>query len=382
MTDPRGRSPLAGVRAQGPTAGSGRARVDRSSDCGSHSRGRPAPASRGGASAHRIPACLSTWGMTYLVSPPAGVACGPATWAWHPANIAAPSSCYSIAAWVAACSMPPRPPRRPAPRRRPAPQLTPNARSPRRPRQRAARRHAGRALPRLGAAVHLSTVCRAPAAAAAAGKKKSRVPGPGGPAPPTSGSTFRRRAPASTRAAASSSTRPGSTWPWAGCTAGPRGASGWSARCRNPIGGRRHWSRAPVRRPRGPVRLHRADGDAATFAAYVEQVLVPCLRPGDVVVLDRLQERTVFSRRRRGVCARWCGGRRSSPTSTRFGARRLEIGALSAGGGGGRRSASGAWPRAVGAITREDCRQQLRPLRPLRHTHLGYASQRPRPLPR
>jgi transposase len=28
--------------------------------------------------------------------------------------------------------------------------------------------------------------------------------------------------------------------------------------------------------------------DAATFAAYVEQVLVPCLRPGDLVVLDRL----------------------------------------------------------------------------------------------
>src|SRR5262249_57079410 len=29
--------------------------------------------------------------------------------------------------------------------------------------------------------------------------------------------------------------------------------------------------------------------DALTFEAYVEQVLVPCLRPGDVVVLDRLQ---------------------------------------------------------------------------------------------
>ena len=29
--------------------------------------------------------------------------------------------------------------------------------------------------------------------------------------------------------------------------------------------------------------------DALTFEAYVEQVLVPCLRPGDIVVLDRLQ---------------------------------------------------------------------------------------------
>jgi transposase len=29
--------------------------------------------------------------------------------------------------------------------------------------------------------------------------------------------------------------------------------------------------------------------DGATFEAYVEQVLVPCLRPGDIVVLDRLQ---------------------------------------------------------------------------------------------
>lgn len=29
--------------------------------------------------------------------------------------------------------------------------------------------------------------------------------------------------------------------------------------------------------------------DAGTFEAYVEQVLVPCLRPGDIVVLDRLQ---------------------------------------------------------------------------------------------
>jgi transposase len=28
--------------------------------------------------------------------------------------------------------------------------------------------------------------------------------------------------------------------------------------------------------------------DAATFEAYVKQVLVPCLRPGDIVVLDRL----------------------------------------------------------------------------------------------
>jgi transposase len=28
--------------------------------------------------------------------------------------------------------------------------------------------------------------------------------------------------------------------------------------------------------------------DALTFEAYVEQVLVPCLRPGDIVVLDRL----------------------------------------------------------------------------------------------
>jgi len=28
--------------------------------------------------------------------------------------------------------------------------------------------------------------------------------------------------------------------------------------------------------------------DALTFESYVEQVLVPCLRPGDIVVLDRL----------------------------------------------------------------------------------------------
>lgn len=29
--------------------------------------------------------------------------------------------------------------------------------------------------------------------------------------------------------------------------------------------------------------------DALTFESYVEQILVPCLRPGDIVVLDRLQ---------------------------------------------------------------------------------------------
>jgi len=34
-------------------------------------------------------------------------------------------------------------------------------------------------------------------------------------------------------------------------------------------------------------RLRRAD-DAVTFRAYVEQILVPTLRPGDVVVLDNL----------------------------------------------------------------------------------------------
>jgi transposase len=28
--------------------------------------------------------------------------------------------------------------------------------------------------------------------------------------------------------------------------------------------------------------------DAATFESYIEQILVPCLRPGDIVVLDRL----------------------------------------------------------------------------------------------
>ena len=36
-----------------------------------------------------------------------------------------------------------------------------------------------------------------------------------------------------------------------------------------------------VRIPFGPI-------DHATFRAYVEQVLVPTLRPGDVVVLDNL----------------------------------------------------------------------------------------------
>lgn len=29
--------------------------------------------------------------------------------------------------------------------------------------------------------------------------------------------------------------------------------------------------------------------DGLTFESYVEQILVPCLRPGDIVVLDRLQ---------------------------------------------------------------------------------------------
>lgn len=43
-------------------------------------------------------------------------------------------------------------------------------------------------------------------------------------------------------------------------------------------------------RPDGVVAPFALTGamDAATFEAYVAQVLVPCLRPGDVVVLDRL----------------------------------------------------------------------------------------------
>jgi transposase len=43
-------------------------------------------------------------------------------------------------------------------------------------------------------------------------------------------------------------------------------------------------------RPGGVVAPFALTGamDAATFESYVEQVLVPCLRPGDIVVLDRL----------------------------------------------------------------------------------------------
>jgi hypothetical protein len=45
--------------------------------------------------------------------------------------------------------------------------------------------------------------------------------------------------------------------------------------------------RPPRRRPDGPAVF---DGpiDNPTFLAYVEQVVVPTLRPGDVVVLDNL----------------------------------------------------------------------------------------------
>ena len=57
--------------------------------------------------------------------------------------------------------------------------------------------------------------------------------------------------------------------------------------------------------------------NGAVFLAYVEQILVPALRPGMVVIMDNLSSHKVAGRRSRRRGAGWSTCRRTAPTSTR-----------------------------------------------------------------
>ena len=91
----------------------------------------------------------------------------------------------------------------------------------------------------------------------------------------------------------SSSTKPALEPKWRVCAAGLRAANGWSEKSRMAIG-----------RPRTFVAGLRStaltapcviDGpmNGNAFLAYVEQVLAPSLKPGDIVVLDNLSAHKV-----------------------------------------------------------------------------------------
>jgi transposase len=82
----------------------------------------------------------------------------------------------------------------------------------------------------------------------------------------------------------SSSTRLAPAPIWRGSAAGRRAVSAWSGRCPMATGRPRpSWRRfAPPRSP------HPASSTGNAFLAYVEQILAPTLRPGDIVILDNL----------------------------------------------------------------------------------------------
>ena len=93
--------------------------------------------------------------------------------------------------------------------------------------------------------------------------------------------------------------------------------------------------------------------DALTFESYVEQVLVPCLRPGDIVVLDRLSAHrggAVGRAARRAGAGVWC----LPPYSPAYN----PIEKIWAKVKGALRRAEARWealPPAVGAVTAQDC---------------------------
>ena len=107
--------------------------------------------------------------------------------------------------------------------------------------------------------------------------------------------------------------------------------------------------------------------DAATFEAYIEQVLVPCLRPGDVVVLDRLQAhrgRAVARAVRRAGAGVWYLPPYSPDYNPIEHLWSKVKGALRTAGA---RTAEALWealPKAVATVTAQDCQHSF--------AHCGY----------
>lgn len=127
-----------------------------------------------------------------------------------------------------------------------------------------------------------------------------------------------------------------------------------------------------------PVAGIRADGavapfavegamDARTFEAYVEQVLVPCLRPGDLVVLDRLQAhrgRAVARAVRRAGAGVWYLPPYSPDYNPIEHVWSKVKGALRTAAARTQEALWEARRRAVGAVTAQDCRNSF--------AHCGY----------
>jgi transposase len=107
--------------------------------------------------------------------------------------------------------------------------------------------------------------------------------------------------------------------------------------------------------------------DGRTFEAYVEQALVPCLRPGDLVVLDRLQAhrgRAVARAVRRAGAGVWYLPPYSPDYNPIEHVWSKVKGALRTAAARTQDALWAALREAVGAVTPQDCRRSL--------AHCGY----------
>jgi transposase len=116
----------------------------------------------------------------------------------------------------------------------------------------------------------------------------------------------------------------------------------------------------------GPFALKGAM-DALTFETYVEQVLVPCLRPGDIVVLDRLQAhrgRAVARAVRRAGAGVWYLPPYSPDYNPIENIWSKVKGALRKAAARTQEALWEALRQALGAVTAQDCQHSF--------THCGY----------
>jgi transposase len=107
--------------------------------------------------------------------------------------------------------------------------------------------------------------------------------------------------------------------------------------------------------------------DAPTFESYVEQVLAPCLRPGDLVVLDRLQAhrgRAVARAVRKAGAGVWYLPPYSPDYNPIEHIWSKVKGALRTAAARTQDALWAALREAVGAVTPQDCRHSL--------AHCGY----------
>ena len=107
--------------------------------------------------------------------------------------------------------------------------------------------------------------------------------------------------------------------------------------------------------------------DGLTFEAYVEQVLAPCLRPGDIVVLDRLQAhrgRAVARAVRRAGAGVWYLPPYSPDYNPIENIWSKVKGALRTAAARAQEALWEALRQAVGAVTAQDCQHSF--------THCGY----------